>query len=293
MSISTVKATYGLRAVGIPTSPTSSGNLNLGIAPTNVALTDADVFYAIQALVVGSASDLVIVTSTGAKTGSTAWTAGEAQVDTATAAGTISGSGNASVVVTAAGMTGSPKTISVAVLASDTAAAWAGKVRTALAADSAVAAMFDVGGTTTAISLTRKATGTYTVGSNTVSTYAANDATLNIALDNGTCTGITTAATSANTTAGVLTAGCYVVGDGEDFEGNALVALSGSIFHALQVSTTSNVLLTFGSTITDHALTAGSVLSISGLNGSSADSITIEPDTSPAVVTIIVAGPSA
>jgi hypothetical protein len=113
-----------------------------------------------------------------------------AQVETATAAGTITGNGNAAVVVTAAGMTGSPKTINVAVLNNDTAAQWAVKVRAALALDADVTALFDVSGATTAIILTRKIN-------------AANDATLNIALDNGTCTGITTAATSANTTAGV------------------------------------------------------------------------------------------
>jgi hypothetical protein len=113
-----------------------------------------------------------------------------AQVETATAAGTITGSGNASVVVTAAGMTGSPKTKVVAVLENDTAAAWAAKVRAALTADADIAALFTVGGSGASIILTRK-------------TPAANDTTLNIALDNGTCTGITTAASSANTTAGV------------------------------------------------------------------------------------------
>lgn len=113
-----------------------------------------------------------------------------AQVETATVTGTISTAGNATVVVTAAGMTGSPKTISVAVALSDNASAIAGKIRTALAADTAVAAMFDVSGTTTAVVLTRK-------------TPAANDSTLNISIDNGTCAGIATAATSANTTAGV------------------------------------------------------------------------------------------
>lgn len=122
----------------------------------------------------------------------TAGVAPVAQVETATAAGSITGSGNATVVVTAAGMTGSPKTISVAVLNGDTAAQWADKVRTALAADSAVAALFTVGGSTTAITLTRNSPA-----------GVGNDATLNISLDNGTCTGITTAATSANTTAGV------------------------------------------------------------------------------------------
>ena len=122
----------------------------------------------------------------------TAGVAPVAQVETATAAGSITGSGNATVIVTAAGMTGSPKTISVAVLNGDTAAQWADKVRIALAADSAVAALFTVSGSTTAIVLTR-----------TSPAGVSNDGTLNISLDNGTCTGITTAATSANTTAGV------------------------------------------------------------------------------------------
>lgn len=112
------------------------------------------------------------------------------QVETATAAGTITGSGNAALTVTAAGMTGSPKEISVAVLENDTAADWAAKMRTTLSEDAAVTALFDVSGATTAIVLTRK-------------TAAANDATLNIAIDNGDCTGITPAPTSANTAQGV------------------------------------------------------------------------------------------
>lgn len=121
---------------------------------------------------------------------------GTQQVETATAAGTITGSGDATVIVTAAGMTNSPKTVSVAVLNTDTAAVWAGKVRTALAADSDVASFFNVGGSSTAIALTAR-------------TAAANDGTMNISLDNGTCTGITTAATSANTTAGVAPASVF------------------------------------------------------------------------------------
>jgi hypothetical protein len=114
-----------------------------------------------------------------------------AQVETATAVGTITQAGDATVIVTAAGMTGSPKTISVAVLLNDTAAVWAGKVRTALAADSAVTALYEVGGAAAVIKLTRKVP-------------VANDTSLNISLDNGTCTGITTAASSADTTAGAV-----------------------------------------------------------------------------------------
>ena len=115
-----------------------------------------------------------------------------AQVETAVAVGTITLTGNATVTVTAAGMTGSPKSISVAVLENDTAAQWADKVRTALGLDADVTALFSVSGADENIILTRLAP-------------AANDATLNIALANDTCTGITDDATSNDTTAGVPT----------------------------------------------------------------------------------------
>lgn len=140
------------------------------------------------ALTNGSATGMTPTTSAN----TTAGVAPVAQVETATAAGSVTGSGNATVIVTAAGMTGSPKTFNVPVLNGDTAAQWADKVRIALAADSAVTALFTVGGTSTSIVLTR-----------TNPAGVADDATLNISLANGTSTGITTAATSANTTAGV------------------------------------------------------------------------------------------
>lgn len=116
--------------------------------------------------------------------------AGTKQVETATVVGTVTGSGNAAVIVTAAGMTGSPKTINVAVLILDNASAVGGKIRTALGLDADVTALYDVSGAGADVILTRK-------------TFAANDATLNISIDNGTCTGLTAAPTSANTTAGV------------------------------------------------------------------------------------------
>ena len=116
---------------------------------------------------------------------------GVAQVETATAVGTITGSGNAQVVVTATGMTGSPKTFNVPVLNGDIPAVWAAKVRTALNADAAVTALYKVSGAGPRIVLVRKAP-------------ANNDSALNIALANGTCTGITGAGSSANTTAGSL-----------------------------------------------------------------------------------------
>lgn len=116
------------------------------------------------------------------------------QVETATIVGTIGagGAGNATIVVTALGMGNSPKTISVAVDNNDTAAIVAGKVRSVLALDVDVQAFFLVGGATDKVILTAR-------------TAAANDSTMNISSDNGTCSGLTTEATSANTIAGAVT----------------------------------------------------------------------------------------
>jgi len=219
MDIKSATANVGLTASAAPTSTNIRGTAEIGLPQnTAITLTGNDVAYSLRAVLASAASDLILAVDDGTTVGSTAWSAGTAQVETATAAGTIGTAGNASVTVTAAGMTGSPKLVSVAVAASDTAATWAGKVRTALAADTDVTALFTVGGTTTAISLTRLA--------NSRVVIPADDATLNIALDNGTCTGITPAASSANTTAGVASTGALIYdGDGKDFEGVTIPAI--------------------------------------------------------------------
>ena len=112
------------------------------------------------------------------------------QVETATVVGAITSSGNATVIVTSTGMAGSPKTISVPVLNGDTASVVAGKIRTALANDAVIIARFAVGGVSANIKLTRLSA-------------VANDAALNISIDNGTCAGLIAATTSENTIAGV------------------------------------------------------------------------------------------
>lgn len=118
-------------------------------------------------------------------------TAGVRQVETATIVGTIVNAGNATITVTAAGMANSPKAISVAVAAADTASQVAAKVANALAADVDVNGFFIVSypGSADKVALT-------------VRTQAVNDGTMNIASANGTCTGLTAQPTSANTTAG-------------------------------------------------------------------------------------------
>ena len=136
--------------------------------------------------VVVTGTDIVVNLATGV---------GSRQVETATAAGTVTTSGNATVTVTSAILAGSPLAISVPVVENDTANDIALAIRTALAANGAVAAKFDVSGATNAVILTTKA-----------AYVAANDATLNIAIIDGTSVGVTTAATSANTTAGVVAA---------------------------------------------------------------------------------------
>lgn len=77
-----------------------------------------------------------------------------------------------------------------AVVSGDTASQVAGKIRTALAADADVSDFFNVSGSGADVVLTAKVA-------------AANDATMNIAIANGTCAGLTDDATSADTTAGV------------------------------------------------------------------------------------------
>ena len=206
MAITNARAYTGLQASAEPTSEGTTGSLSIGQAATVTSLTAAT-----GAIVLGIELDstydiefdteTLIPTITGA---------GVNQVETATAAGTITASGNATVVVTGDDIVGSPLTVSVAVANTDTAATWAGKVKTALGAVTAITSLYTVGGLSTAISLTR-----------IVKRY--NDSTLNISLANGTCTGITAAPTSANTTPGINPAKCWRISGttyaGDDFEG--------------------------------------------------------------------------
>jgi hypothetical protein len=290
-TISDVRANYGLRAVGTTTYPTGSGAVSLGIENQTVRLTDADVFYAIQALVVGSASDLVINTSTGAKTDSTAWTAGSAQVETATvvAASGATSNGNLAVVVSSTSVTGTPLTVNIPLTtaAHTTAALIAQAIVDGLNANAAVSAAFTATRSTAAVVLTRKPTGTYTVGSASVPVYLVGDAS---EFTIPTALGVTgaTSTTGAGAAAGVASAGCYVVGDGEDFEGNALVAIAGNEIQGLLIKTDAYITISTAATITDYPLAGGNQLLILG-DTIPTDTLTIEP-TDTALVTIIVAG---
>jgi hypothetical protein len=111
------------------------------------------------------------------------------QIETATVVGTVTGAGDASVIVTSAYMANSPKTFLVAMSGSETADQAAALMRAALVYDADIAAQFIVSGATDKVILTTHVD-------------RANDTTLNIAIANGTCTGLTAAPTSANTQAG-------------------------------------------------------------------------------------------
>jgi hypothetical protein len=208
ITANSARAYSGLQANAEPTSEGTTGTLSIGQGATVTTLTNATqaIVLAVEVdsnYTVAIDSTTLIPTITGA---------GVNQVETATAAGTITASGNATVIVTGDDITGSPLTVSVAVLNTDTASAWAQKVRTALGAVSAITSLYTVGGSTTAITLTR-----------IVKRY--NDSTLNISLNNGTCTGITPALTSVSTTPGINPAKCSRISgttwDGDDFEGVA------------------------------------------------------------------------
>ncbi len=123
-----------------------------------------------------------------------------AQVETATAAGTVATAGRAKCEVTCAGMPGSPLHVPFDVDLNDDAAAIAAALRAALVdmeselVGPVITAWFDVSGEGASVALTRK-------------TPAANDDTLNIAISDGegdgASVGVTTAATSTTTTPGV------------------------------------------------------------------------------------------
>jgi hypothetical protein len=218
MNLSTARATIGLQAKATPTSTAVGGSVPIGANPTVVSFPDADVIYAVRAFFAAGSPTLALATTTGSTSGSTAWVAGAAQIETATAAGTASASGNVTTTVTSSGMTGSPLAITTAILNGDTPTVWAGKVRTSLAANATIAERFTVSGTTTSIILTRKPSAVLTSDNETVNLYLATDATLNIALAGPA--GVTAAATSANTLAGTVTSGVLIRdGDAVDFEG--------------------------------------------------------------------------
>jgi sugar lactone lactonase YvrE len=130
----------------------------------------------------------------------------------ARASGTIVDAGNAKVVVTAAGLTGSPISLDVAVASGNTPATWAAAVVTALQANAVITARYSSSASGSDIRLQAVATDTA-------------DADLNISLANGTCTGIVAAPTSVTTPASQVTTVAGSAGISGVFDGNGIYAL--------------------------------------------------------------------
>lgn len=220
MSVTNTRVRFGLSFNGTSSREGVSGTSSIGLGNQD---------QRIAIVTAGAVARLLIAPSTTVDwdilehlaSTADAWTAGTAQVETATAVGTASASGDITVTVSSSGMAGSPLAITVPITSGDTATQWAAKVRTALAATVQVAGRFTIGGSTTAIALTRKPLNTFVAGGESVPFYAGNDAGLNIAISAGS-TGVTTASTSANTTAGVATAGFKVYEEGVDYEGKTM-----------------------------------------------------------------------
>lgn len=296
MILTNAKANYGLLASASLSSPTASGSFSLGVASTTLALPGVNAMYAVKALLIGGANEFLQINTSNASGGdSSPWVAGSAQVlsNTIVAAGGCTASGALTLVVRAIGMSGSPVSVPVALTTAThtTAALIAAAARTALAANAAVAAQFTVGGSGAEIMLTRKPFQTYGVGTASVPAYESNDSTANLAIPGNL--GVTASATSSGT-AGVATSGCYLVGAGEDFEGNpvSLATISGVL---IQCENGAVSYANGQAQSLEGDLGAGGVFQVSNPGNSLSVTdpliITLQAST-PALVTLIVAGTS-
>ena len=160
---------------------TASGLLDTAAATSSAAMASVDV------------NEAVLNLTTARRLNIDTYTDGILQVETATAAGTVTADpgGTAIVTITSKIVAGSPLAVNVPLLLNDGPAQIAAKIRAALAATPAVTAAFTVSGATDKVVLTALAP-------------ADNDTTANITIAPGTATGVATANTSTNTTFGSL-----------------------------------------------------------------------------------------
>lgn len=218
MNLTGTSVRFETIATSAPDSVNVAGSVSIGTQQATLAYTDAPTIAYSLAMLIQAGVTLTMDMETGAVTGTVA---GTNQVETATivAAAGATTAGNLNVTVTSSLITGSPLLVPVAlVLADDTAAKVAAKVRTALGATAAITAHYTVSGTGADYVLT-------------AIEKAANDATLNMGhASDGTLVGITTAATSADTTGGVGISRAYKVSgtnwNNADFEGVTLPTMS-------------------------------------------------------------------
>lgn len=231
MIISSALTNNGTSFTASPASSLTTGRVTVGTSAMQQSFATADIGYAISARLTTSSTTATLDVQTGVCTGSAAFVAGVAQVETATvvAAAGATSSGNCIVTVTGSTLTGSPLAVTIPLTTSaNTALLVASALASGLNANAAIAAKYSVTSSGADIVLTVKADAN--------GNYLANDGTLNIAIPSGL--GITAAPTSADTTAGVVSSGVQVLdGDGKDFEGVTLPSMAR--IYALEINVTS------------------------------------------------------
>ena len=231
MIISSALTNNGTSFTASPSSSLTSGRVTVGTSASQQAFTTADIGYAISTRLTTSSTTATLDIQSGVCTGSAAFVAGVAQVETATviAAAGATSSGNCIVTVTGSTLTGSPLAVTIPLTTSaNTAILVASALASGLNANAAIAAKYSVASSGADIVLTVKADAN--------GNYLANDGTLNIAIPSGL--GITAASTSTDTTAGVVSSGVQVLdGDGKDFEGVTLPSMAR--IYALEINVTS------------------------------------------------------
>ena len=231
MIIASALTNNGTSFTASPASSLTTGRVTVGTSAAQQSFATADIGYAISSRLTTSSTTATLDVQTGVCTGSAAFVAGVAQVETATviAAAGATSSGNCIVTVTGSTLTGSPLDVTIPLTTSaNTATLVASALASGLNANTAIAAKYSVASSGADIVLTVKADAN--------GNYLADDGTLNIAIPGGL--GITAAATSTNTTAGVVSSGVQVLdGDGKDFEGVTLPSMAR--IYALEINVTS------------------------------------------------------
>jgi hypothetical protein len=281
MTLSGTEVRYGILASANPSAVNVSGSQSIGTSLSTLAYTDTpDVAFSL-AMIIQDGDTLTMDMDDGTVTGTVAGTA-QVETNTIVAASGATTAGNLTVTVTSALVTGSPLAISVPLtLAENTASLVAAEVRSVLGATTAITDHYTVGGTGADYSLTTSAIN-----------HAANDATLNLAHANDTSAGITTSASSTNTTAGVGTSRAYkfngTAWDATDFEGIAIPTMTKlhSVL-ARSASTSGTVTIDDTTNSTAHACPFVSLTSSpAGAHPFAGDTVTFTAATAP--VTLIL-----
>jgi hypothetical protein len=157
--------------------------------------------------------------------------AGYAQSEKATVSTEPTADGNITVTITAAGMTGSPKAVTVAILNADSAAGVATKIAAALTSDGAVGAMFTCTTSTADVIITKKVISafdsTLAIGFTDTGTTGA---VLGASVDN---TAVTTTVTASNKIGVTSVADAMIKANGDN---------AGSYSMAIMHSTVANTL---------------------------------------------------